>query len=98
MAKSSLDVQGETPGWDASDLSAFWAAGHGRGPGCWGPRTLEMSAGSRAETQQVWMAGTEENNSWPGELLGCVEIQREGMKKPVEEKNPGLSGSVILMP
>lgn len=51
-----------------------------------------------AETQPVWMAGTKENNSRPGGLLGCVEIQREGMKKPVEEKNPGLSGSLSLMP
>lgn len=98
MAKASLDVQGETPGCDASDLSAFWAAGHGWGPGCGGPRTREMSATSSAETQQVWVAGTKENSSWPGGLFGCVEIQRQGMKKPAEEKNPGLSGSLILMP
>lgn len=26
MANASLDVRGETPGWDGSDLSAFWAA------------------------------------------------------------------------
>ena len=36
MVNSSLDVQGETQGWDASDLSAFWAAGHWSGLGPWG--------------------------------------------------------------
>lgn len=68
MVKAALNMREETPGWDASDLSAFWAA---LAP--MGARALEPQD-SGHESRKL-DDGKQKRRAWGG------KIKREGKKK-----------------
>lgn len=104
MANASLNVQGETPGWDGSDVSACWAALARRGA-----RTTEPPGGApdgsargSGETGPVcWLGGRSEmvgvgvGARWG--LLGWGEMKREEKRKAKRGRPPGLSRSILSL-